>query len=51
MGELSPVSMHKVATSGGRGRAPSGIGTVQWSCSDDKGKRHTHLVRNALYFS
>ena len=50
MGELSPVSMHKVATIGGRGHTPSGIGTVQWTWSDNKGKQHTHLVRNVLYF-
>ena len=50
MGELSYVSQHKVATIGGRGHTPSGIGTVQWTWSDDKGKRHTYLVQNVLYF-
>ena len=48
--ELRPVAQHKVATIGGRGHAPSGIGTVEWTWCDDKGKRHTYRVRNVLFF-
>ena len=51
VGELSPVSNHKVATIGGKGHQPSGIGTVCWSWQDDKGKPHEYHVENILYFS
>ena len=30
VGDLSSVSNHKVATIGGKGHQPSGIGTVHW---------------------
>jgi len=51
VGDLSPVSNHKVATIGGKGYQPSGIGSVRWSWRDDKGSLHEYLVENVLYFS
>ena len=50
VGELSPVSMDKVATIGRKGHTPSSIGTVQLTWSDDKSKQYIHLVQNVLYF-
>ena len=50
MGELQPVTAHKVATIGGRGHAPSGVGTVEWIWKDDEGNTHQYLVEITLYF-
>ena len=50
VGDLSSVSNHKVATIGGKGHQPSGIGTVRWSWRDDKGKLHEYDVENVLFF-
>ena len=50
IGEMLPVRAHKVATIGGRGHTPAGTGTVSWTLMDDKGKSHTYLVENVLYF-
>ena len=50
VGDLSPVTNHKVATIGGKGHQPSGLGTVRWSWRDDKGTLHEYLVENVLYF-
>ena len=50
IGDLTPVHGHKVATIGGRGHAPSGIGTVKWSWKDDAGGTHEFQIHNVLYF-
>ena len=50
VGDLSPVSNHKVATIGGKGHQPSGIRTACWSWRDDKGKLHEYHVEDILYF-
>ena len=50
VGELQPITGHQVATIGGRGHAPSGIGTAQWTWKDDEGNSHQFLVDNTLCF-
>ena len=50
-GDIQPCTMHKLATTGGRGHAPTGTGTVRWNWFDDEGVRHKFLVENVLYFS
>ena len=44
------MTSHKVATIGGRGHAPSGIGIVKWIWKDDEGNSHEFLIHNTLYF-
>lgn len=48
--DLSPVKSHRVVTIGGKGHAPSGIGTIRWSWCDGQGKKHEYLVENVLHF-
>ena len=48
--DITPVTMHEVATIGGRGHAPAGVGTVRWNWIDGSGVKHTYLVENVLYF-
>ena len=50
VGELRPIESHKVATIGGKGHSPAGIGTVKWSWNDDCGHKHEYLVENVLFF-
>ena len=50
IGELQSVSNHKVATIGGKGHQPSGIGTVRWTWRDDERKLHEYHIENVLYF-
>ena len=50
VGELSTTSNHTVATIGGKGHAPSGMGTVNWRWKDDTGKEHEYLVQNVCIF-
>ena len=49
VGDLVSVSNHKVATIGGKGHQPSGIGIVCWSWQDGKGSLHEYHVENVLY--
>ena len=48
--DITPVTMHKVATIGGCGHAPADVGNVRWNWIDDSGVKHTYLVENVLYF-
>ena len=50
VGEIKPIESHKVATIGGKGHSPAGIGTVSWSWNDDVGHKHEYLVQNVLFF-
>ena len=50
VGDLKQVTKHKVATIGGKGHAPSGLGTVKWRWVDDNGKSHEYLIHDVLYF-
>ena len=50
VGELRPIKSHKVATIGGKGHSPEGIGTVKWSWNDDDGRKHEYLVEDVLFF-
>ena len=50
VGDLTPVINHKVATIGGKGHQPSGIGTVRWTWRDVKGKMHQYNIEDVLYF-
>ena len=38
-----------VATIGGKGHQPSGIGTVRWTWRDDIGKLHEFLIEDVLF--
>ena len=42
--------INKVATIGGKGHQPSGIGTVKWIWRDDSVKSHEYLVEDVLFF-
>ena len=49
--ELNPFTdKQHVVTIGGKQNLPSGIGTVKWTWTDDKGNPHTHFLPNVLYF-
>ena len=48
-GKLHEVEISRVATIGGTDFKPTLIGTVKWSCKDDKGKSHNHKLERALY--
>ena len=50
VGKIALVSTQKIATIGGRGHAPAGVGTVCWILSDDSVAKHRYLVENVLYF-
>ena len=49
-GEIRKVSNQQVATIGGKGRQPSGIGTVKWIWRGDSVKLHEYLIENVLFF-
>ena len=50
VGEIRKFKIQGVATIGGKGRHPSGIGTVCWIWRDNSGKSHEYLVEGALFF-
>ena len=50
VGKLRVSDSHKVATIRGKGHSSEGIGTVEWSQTDDCGHKHEYLVENVLYF-
>ena len=47
--EIRKCTNQGVATIGGKGHQPSGIGTVRWIWSDDYEKSHAYLVKDALF--
>ena len=49
VGEIRKCTNKGVATIGGKGHQPSGIGTVRWIWRDDSGKSHEYLVKDALF--
>ena len=51
VGETRKCTNQGVATIGGKGHQPSGIGTVCWIWRDDSGKLHEYLVEDALFSS
>ena len=48
-GEIRKCTNQGVATIGGKGHQPSGIGTVRWIWRNDSGKSHEYLVEDALF--
>ena len=50
VGDIRTVSNQQVATIGGKGHQPSGIGTVKWIWRDNFGKSHEYLVDDVLFF-
>ena len=50
VGEIRKCTNNGVATIGGKGHQPSGIGTVRWIWRDDSGKSHEYLVKDELFF-
>jgi len=51
VGEIRSVNSEAgVATIGGTDFKPAGIGTVEWTWTDDNGRRHTMRIENVLYF-
>ena len=44
VGEIRNCTNQGVATIGGKGHQPSGIGTVRWIWRNDSGKSHEYLV-------
>ena len=44
VGEMRKCTNHGVATIGGKGHRPSGIGTVRWIWRDDAGKSHADTI-------
>ena len=50
LGRSENCTNQGVATIGGKGRQPSGIGTVRWIWRDDSGKSHEYLVKDALFY-
>ena len=50
VGEIRKVSNKEVATIGGKGHHPSGIGIVKWIWRDDSKKLHEYLFENVLFF-
>ena len=50
VGEIIKCTNQGVATVGGKGHHPSGIGTVRWIWCDNSGKSHEYLVKDALFF-
>ena len=48
--EIIKVSNQQVATIGGKGYQPSGIGTVKLIWRDDPGKSYKYLVEDVLFF-
>ena len=49
VGEIRKCTNQGVATIGGKGHRPSGIGTVRWIWREDSGKFHEYLVKDALF--
>ena len=49
VGKIRKYTNQGVATIGGKGHQPSGIGTVRWIWRDDSGKYHEYLVKDALF--
>ena len=49
VGEIRQCKNQVVATIGGKGHQPSGIGTVRWIWRDDSGKSHEYLVEDVLF--
>ena len=50
VGEMRSSTNQGVATIGGKGHQPSGIGTVRWTWRDDIGKLHEFLIEDVLFF-
>ena len=50
VGEMRSSANQDVATIGGKGHQPSGIGTVRWTWRDDIEKSHEYLIEDALFF-
>ena len=51
VGEIRKVSNQQVATIGGKGHHPSGIGTFKCIWRDDSGKSQEYLVEDVYIFS
>ena len=51
VGEIRKVSNQQVATIGGKGHQPSGIGTVKWIWRDDSKESHEYFVEDVLLFT
>ena len=49
VGEIRKCTNQGVATIGGKGHQPSGIGTVRWIWRDKYGKSHEYLVEDSLF--
>ena len=49
VGEIRKCTNQGVATIGGKGNQPSGIGTVRWIWRDGSGKSHEYLVKYASF--
>ena len=49
VGEIIKFTNQGVATIGGKGHHPSGIGTVRWIWHDDSGTSHEYIVKDALF--
>ena len=50
VGEIRKCTNQGVATIGGKGHQPSGIGTIRWIWRDESGKSHEYLFKDALFF-
>ena len=50
VGDIRKCTNQGVATIGGKGHHPSGIGTVRWIWREYSGKSHEYLVEDALFF-
>ena len=51
VGDIRKCTNQGVATIGGKGHQPSGIGTVHWIWRNDSVKSHEYIFKEALFFS
>ena len=49
VGKIIKCTNQGVATIGGKGHQPSGIGSVRWIWCENSGKSHEYLVKDALF--
>ena len=48
--KIEPIIYDGVANIGGKDIIPKGIGTFNWSWTDNEGKLHTNKLNNVLLF-